>query len=73
MIDIFKLDLVQITLKFIFVVAAFFYLAYSFIMFRQVQLMKKTLITKFSSSVNLLGLTNFLLALAVFVGFILFL
>jgi hypothetical protein len=73
MTDIFSLDWTQIILKLIFVVAALFYLVYSFIMLRQVQLMKKTLITSFSSSVNLLGFANFLLALAMFIGFIMFL
>lgn len=73
MIDIFSLDLVQISLKFIFVAAAFFYLVYTFIVFRQVQVMKKTLITSFSPIVNLLGFANLLLAIALFVGFLLFL
>ena len=73
MLDIFNLDIVQGLLKLIFVVGALFYLIYSFVVFRQVQVMKKTLITSFSTSINLLGLINLLLAAAVFVGFILFL
>jgi len=73
MIDILSLDLVQISLKFIFVVSAFFYLAYTFIVFRQVQVMRNTLITSFSPVVNLIGLANLLLAVALFVGFLLFL
>lgn len=73
MLDIFNLDIVQGLLKLIFVVGALFYLIYSFVVFRQVQVMKKTLITSFSPSINLLGLINLLLAAAVFVGFILFL
>jgi len=73
MIDILSLDLVQISLKFIFVVSAFFYLAYTFIVFRQVQVMRNTLITSFSPVVNLIGLANLLLAAALFVGFLLFL
>ena len=73
MLDIFTIDIVQGILKFIFVIGALFYLIYTFIVFRQIQIMKKTMITSFSSSVNLLGLINLLLAIAVFVGFILFL
>ncbi len=73
MIDIFNLDLIQIALKFIFVVSAFFYLIYTFVVFRQIQVMKKTLITSFSPIVNLLGLANLLLATALLIGFILFL
>lgn len=73
MINIFDLDLIQIALKFIFVVGAFFYLIYTFIVFRQVQVMKNTLITSFSPMVSLLGFLNLLLAAALFGGFILFL
>lgn len=73
MIDIFSLDLVQISLKFIFVAASIFYLVYTFIVFRQVQVMRKTLITSFSPMINLFGLINLLLAIALFVGFLLFL
>jgi len=73
MLDIFDFSFVQILLKIIFVGAALFYLIYTFIVVRQIQIMKKTLITSFSSSVNLLGLVNLLLALTLFVGFLLFL
>ena len=73
MIDIFSLDLVQISLKFIFIVGAIFYLIYTFIVFRQVQVMKKTLITSFSPIVSLLGLVNLFLAAALLVSFWLFL
>lgn len=73
MTNIFDLDLIQIALKFIFVVGAFFYLIYTFIVFRQVQVMKNTLITSFSPMVSLLGLLNLLLAAALFGGFVMFL
>ena len=73
MTDVFDIDLVQNILKFVFVTASLFYLIYNFIVFRQIQIMKKTLITNFSSSINLLGLLNLLLALGLFVGFLLFL
>jgi len=73
MLDIFTIDIVQIILKFIFIIGALFYLIYTFIVFRQIQIMKKTMITSFSSSVNLLGFINLLLATGLFVGFIIFL
>ncbi|MBU1033423.1 hypothetical protein KKI22_00540 [Patescibacteria group bacterium] len=71
--NIFNAELLDGALKIAFVVAAFFNLVYIFIVSRQINLMKKTLITGFSSSVSLLGLINLLLALTVFVGFLLFL
>ncbi len=73
MLDIFNFDLVQGVLKFVFVVGALFYLIYTFVVVRQIHTMKKTLITNFSSSVSLLGFLNLLLALGLFVGFLLFL
>ena len=71
--DVFGIDIIQGALKFIFVVGALFYWIYTFIVFRQIQIMKKTLITSFSPNVNLVGLINLLLATGLFVGFLLFL
>jgi hypothetical protein len=73
MLDIFNVEIVQGILKLIFIIGALFYLIYTFVVFRQIQIMKKTLITSFSPSVNLLGFFNLLLALGLFVGFLLFL
>lgn len=73
MIDIFNLDWIRIILKIVFIVSAALYLGYTFIVFRQIQVMKKTLITSFSPSINLLGLINLFLAAGLLVGFILFL
>lgn len=73
MIDIFSLDWIRIILKIVFVVSAALYLGYTFIVFRQIQVMKKTLITSFSPSINLLGLINLFLAAGLLVGFVLFL
>lgn len=73
MIDIFSLDLIRIILKIVFVVSAALYLGYTFIVFRQIQVMKKTLITSFSPSINLLGLINLFLAGGLLVGFWMFL
>lgn len=73
MLDIFSIDIVQGALKFVFVTGALFYWIYTFVVFRQIQIMRKTLITSFSPSINLLGLINLLLATGLFVGFLLFL
>lgn len=73
MIDIFNLPIFYYFLKFVFITGAIFYLVYAFVVFRQVQIMKKTLITSFSPSVSLLGFVNLLLAATVTVGFIMFL
>jgi hypothetical protein len=73
MLNLFDVAIIQAVLKFIFVTGAIFYLVYSFIVLRQIQVMKKTLITSFSPSVNLLGFVNFFLAIALLVGFVLFL
>lgn len=73
MLNIFDSQIIEGILKFLFVTGAFFYLIYTFIVFRQIHIMKKTLITSFSPAVSLLGLINLLFALGLFVGFLLFL
>lgn len=73
MLDIFDSQIIAGILKFLFVTGALFYLLYTFIVFRQIYIMKKTLITSFSPAVSLLGLINLVLATGVFVGFLLFL
>jgi len=60
-------------LKFIFVLGSALYFIYTFIMFRQIDIMKKTLITKFSSNISFLGLINLFLAAGVFFAFLFFL
>jgi hypothetical protein len=60
-------------LKFIFVLGAALYFIYTFIMFRQIAIMKKTLITKFSSNISFLGLLNLFLAGGLFFAFLFFL
>lgn len=73
MINIFDAEIIRLALKFIFMTGAIFYLVYTFIVYRQIQVMRKTLITGFSLSVNLLGLINLFLAITLVVGFFLFL
>lgn len=60
-------------LKFFFVLGSAIWLVYSFIVFRQISIMKKTLITKFSSNINFLGLINLFIAGAMFFSFLFFL
>lgn len=66
---IFELSIMHALLKFVFMTGAIFYSIYTFIMFRQIQVMKKTLITGLSSSVNLIGLLNLGLAIFVVIAF----
>lgn len=73
MIELFDPNFVQGSLKLVFVIGALLYMIYTFIVFRQIQVMKNTLITSFSPMVSLLGLINLALAVALFVGFLLFL
>lgn len=62
-----------IFLKIIFVLGSLFYLFYSFVVVRQIAVMKKTLITGFSDMVTLFGLINLILATVVLLAFILLL
>ena len=71
--DILNPIIIEHLLKFFFVLGSAIWLIYSFIVFRQISIMKKTLITGLSSSINLLGISNLLLALFVFLGFLFFL
>jgi hypothetical protein len=66
-------DLILALLKIAFVLGAFFYFVYSFIVARQIRIMKKTLITGFSSLVTLLGYLNLMIALLLLIAFLLFL
>jgi len=63
--------LVDSTLKIIFVLLAALYLAFAFVIIRQIHIMKNTLITHFSSVISLLGYLHFGLALIVFCMFLL--
>lgn len=60
-------------LKIIFVLGSLLYLFYSFVVVRQISVMKKTLITGFSDTITLLGLINLILASLIFFGFLFFL
>ena len=62
-----------IFLKIIFILGSLFYLFYSFVVVRQIAVMKKTLITGFSDNITLFGLINLILATIVFFAFLLLL
>ncbi len=59
--------------KLLFVIAAGLYLAFAFVVTRQISVMKNTLITTFSPTITTIGYAHLILALVVFVSFILFL
>jgi len=66
-------SLSQALLKIVFCFFALFYFFYSFVVVRQIAVMKKTLITGFSDTITLLGLINFVLAALALFGFLIFL
>ncbi len=57
-------------LKITFVLLAGLYLAFAFVVIRQISVMKKTLITPFSSVITVIGYLHFLAALLVFTYFL---
>ena len=57
-------------LKIIFVLLAGLYLAFAFVVIRQISVMKKTLITPFSPVIAIIGYLHFLIALMVFFSFL---
>ena len=71
--NLFDLPLIQEITKWFFVVGSGFYLTYSFIVMRQIQNMRHTLITSISGLVYGLGLFNLALASLLFIGYFLFL
>ncbi len=66
-------NFISILLKVFFVISACFYLIYSGVVAKQIVVMKKTLITNFSSLITLLGFINLIIAAAMFFAFIFFL
>ena len=60
-------------IKWSLIILAIFYLAFSGVMIRQIQIMRQTLITSFSPVLKILGLLHFVLALLVLLAFFLIL
>lgn len=59
--------------KLLFVILAFLYLLFAFVVTRQIKVMRTTLITPISPVVRVVGYVHLIFALIVFVGFVLFL
>lgn len=71
--NLFDLAIIQDILKWFFVVGGIFYLLYSFIVVRQIQNMRQTLITSISGLVYGLGLLNLGLAVLLLAWYLLLL
>lgn len=71
--NLFNLPFIQDIFKIFFVTGGLFYVVYSFIVLRQIQNMRQTLITSISGIVYAFGLLNLALSVALLVGYILFL
>ena len=56
--------------KWLLVIGAGFYTVFAFVVIRQIQVMKKTLITTFSSKITILGLSHLAFAFGVLILFI---
>ena len=56
--------LILLLLKILFVLGAFLYLVFAFVVVRQIQVMKGTVMTPFSPIVQLIGLVHLLIAFA---------
>jgi hypothetical protein len=57
--------------RFLFITVAILYIAFAFVVTRQIKIMRTTLITSFSPLVRVLGYAHLLLAVAVLVIFLL--
>ena len=66
-------NLIGAFFKLLFVLVAFLYLAFAFVVTRQIKVMRTTLVTPFSPIVRLVGYLHFGLALLVLMAFIFFL
>jgi membrane-anchored glycerophosphoryl diester phosphodiesterase (GDPDase) len=66
-------DLVQMLLKVLFVLAGALYVIFSFVVIRQIALMRQTVVTPSATVIKLGGYVHFLLAFAVLIYFLLFL
>jgi hypothetical protein len=66
-------DLAVSFFKLMFVLLAFLYLMFAFVVTRQIKTMRTTLITPFSSSVRVFGYVHFLVAAVIFLAFVFFL
>lgn len=61
---------ILILFKYLLILASVLYLVFSFVVIRQISIMKKTLITPVSGSISLLGWLHFGFALLVLLNFL---
>ena len=62
-------QLLNMTLKGFFLIAALLYVVFAFVAYRQVLVMRKTVITPFSGMTQLIGTIHLVMAIVVFVAF----
>ncbi|MBT4652535.1 MAG: hypothetical protein HN981_04645 [Candidatus Pacebacteria bacterium] len=67
----FSLPLLMI-FKYLLIALSGFYILFSFVIIRQIAIMKKTLITQFSPRITLIGWIHFCFSVLVFVSFLFF-
>lgn len=67
----FSLPLLMI-FKFLLIALSGFYILFSFVVIRQITIMKKTIITQFSPRISLMGWIHFGFSILVFVSFLFF-
>jgi len=63
-------DFVLLSVKTLFIIGALLYLVFAFVVTRQIQVMRSTVITPFSTTVQILGFVHLLMTLAVLILFI---
>lgn len=63
-------DFVLLSVKTLFIIGALLYLVFAFVVTRQIQVMRSTVITPFSPYVQLLGYAHLIMALIVLIFFI---
>jgi len=65
--------LLLLLVKVLFIIGAFLYLIFSFVVVRQIYLMRSTLVTPFSNVILLLGFVHLIFAFSVLFSFIILL
>jgi len=66
-------SLLQMVFSYLFILTSFLYAGFAFVVTRQIKIMRTTVITSFSPVLRVLGYAHFLLAVAVFVFFLMIL
>ncbi len=66
-------SLLQMIFSYLFIITAFLYAGFAFVVTRQIKIMRTTVITSFSPIIRILGYAHFLLAVVVFIFFVMLL